>query len=142
MYDESRFVCLLAANGKVRSDKVIQTQPEHWYIDSRASVHITLISTSFTSFDGIDSFPARMKDKINLIGTGRRYAELSMNADAKIKNCLLNNVLYVLALRYSLLSVGKLAKSNTAVISMNKTAKLLQKIKIVEIASKSCSRYA
>lgn len=89
VYNESDFVYLL-----VKIVKVPRTQPEHWYIDSGPFVQMTSLSSCFTTFNKIDSFPMQIGDKSNLVATGQNCAELSIKLGTETTKYLRSSLLY------------------------------------------------
>lgn len=76
------------------------------------------------------------EERLNLVASRLGYIELSIKVGTEIRKGLFNNVLYVSALRFSLLSVEKFVESGTEAIFTNTTARLLLKNKIVAPGSK------
>lgn len=93
-------VCLTA--------RYVSNKTHKWIVDSGASAHMTSDRDLFCSYECVNPFSVQIGDKPRLEVPGKGNIAVSIGPDNSSKSFLLQDVLYVPDLKYSLLSVGVL----------------------------------
>lgn len=134
------FICLLAQKHGV-STSFENPNEVTWFIDSGASSHMTPNSLLFSTFNTTKPFFVQMGDNSQAKVRGQGNIELQVKVGEGLKTCVLNDVLFVPSLHYSLISVGRMCNNGLKVSFSENQVVISDRNKSVAAGSQRGSLY-
>lgn len=112
--EREQVLCLMTVGQVSNSNPISSTKVQRscknltWFIDSGASSHMTGDRDVFTTYEDVEPLSVKIGDNSELKVLGRGDIEVTVGQHGCRQRFILQNVLHVPTLKYSLLSVGVL----------------------------------